>query len=208
MPACANPSDRGSQPRITVVGHGPVALVLLGSLLLAACQQSQQSFGFEIRQVEVRPGPAATIVRIEQDLQLSNQAREALDRGVPLVLNLRARIRTTDGKALGQSRYFRLSYSPLSDHYQLESFGPESSSSPSSGPESVHTFPRLRHALAKLSTSEFQFSAASHPAMVEVRSRLDNSKLPPPMRLPAWFSRQWRHDSGWWTQAISESPAT
>jgi muramidase (phage lysozyme) len=40
------------------------------------------------------------------------------------------------------------------------------------------------------------------------RSWLEKRKLPAPMRLPAWFSPNWQHDSGWqsWPVHIAVSP--
>jgi hypothetical protein len=40
---------------------------------------------------------------------------------------------------------------------------------------------------------------------LRTRIRLDESRLPTPMQLPAWFSRQWQHDSEWsvWPFEIS-----
>ena len=34
---------------------------------------------------------------------------------------------------------------------------------------------------------------------LRTRLRLDESRLPAPMRLPTWFSAQWQHDSEWST---------
>jgi hypothetical protein len=34
------------------------------------------------------------------------------------------------------------------------------------------------------------------------RTRLDQQKMPPPMRLPMLFSAEWNHDSDWTTWPV------
>ena len=160
--------------------------------------QAEQDFGFAIENIEAQPGRSGVELVITQELSLSSEATEALRHGVPLVIEVEARLRAsgkhTDDASLQRS--FELRYLPLSDHYQLLG---------DAGAE-VRTFPRLRHALADLAQVRLRIppdSLSRGGLEARARSRLRMSELPPPMRLPARMSAAWRHDSGWSAQTVA-----
>jgi hypothetical protein len=170
--------------------------------LLVGCAPGSGDFGFAIHRVDTRRDQDSLHVVVQQKLTLSDEARDALNHGVPLVFQTQVTVRDRiSHEELQQDhRTFEIRYLPLSERYQL-------SSSP---PLQVRTFPRLRHALGEIDTVEFTFDAlGAAPAEMElrVRSLLDKSLIPPPMRLPVWFSAQWDHDSGWSVWPV-ETPAT
>lgn len=175
-------------------------LVVASLLLLVACKEQKGDFGFTVKGVETRVTGQQLKIMLEQKISLSPEARTALTNGVPLHLEVRAELETGSG-TLSASRRFEIRYMPLSDHYQLSS----------GQPSFVRTYPRLRHALADLSEVELtmslpQVTAGSYD--LQTRSWLDKRKLPAPMRLPAWFSPSWQHDSGWQSWSISISTPT
>jgi hypothetical protein len=89
----------------------------------------------------------------------------------------------------------------LSDHFQL-AYSDETS---------VKTFPRLRHVLAELSTLNLSITTGVLPAgeyELLVRMRLDQGRMPPPMRLPVLLSSKWRHDSSWSSWPLMIEPET
>lgn len=166
-------------------------------IAVAACSPTKRDFGFAIESLEVRrAGPGVDIV-IHQQVSLSSDAHEALRHGVPLVIEVEARLRAsgarTDAARLLQR--FEIRYLPLSDHFQLIT----GDGAP------VRTYPRLRHVLADLAVVQLRIPldapAAGHWE-ARARSVLSTSELPPPMRLPARLSANWRHDSGWRTQPV------
>ncbi|HLF31565.1 MAG TPA: DUF4390 domain-containing protein [Xanthomonadales bacterium] len=171
-------------------GHcWPTGLFLL---LLAGCSPGKTDFGFTIDRVETRHGDDVLHIVVQQKLVLSEEAKQALTHGVPLVFLTRVVVRVSGsrGDLEEASKTFEIRYLPLSSRYQLSSFQPLR----------VHTFPRLRHALAELGSVDFTFAGMQLPQSgleLRVRSQLEKRRMPPPMRLPAWFSAQWRHDSGW-----------
>jgi Domain of unknown function (DUF4390) len=161
-------------------------------LLLTGCSPDEAEFGFTIEQLETRYSGDALHIVVHQKLMLSEEAKQALNHGVPLVFQTQATVRAAGSRRDLEtaSKVFEIRYLPLSNRYQLSS----------SQPLQVRTFPRLRHALAGLATVDFTFPGMPLPEsslQMRVRSQLEKRHMPPPMRLPVWFSAQWRHDSGW-----------
>jgi hypothetical protein len=179
MPACVNATK---------------ALCCISLLLLLGCSDRKSSFGFELTGVEARVSGKQLKVDLAQKISLSADARTALENGVPLHLEVRAEL-DTPGGTISSFRRYEIRYMPLSDHFQLSS----------DQPASVRTFPRLRHALAELADIEMILPLENIPSgeyQLTARSWLEKRKLPAPMRLPAWFSPNWKHDSGWQTWPI------
>jgi len=190
-PFCTSVPDRS---RLTLA---------LALLLTAGCSHAQTDFGFSLVRVETQPTADALNVAVHQKLVLSREARNALNHGVPLAIQTELELRQP-GSGHGtrqEHRSFEIRYLPLSERYQLTTVQPFS----------VATFPRLRHVLAELDTVKFTLPlkpAAAGVLELRVRSFLDKRHMPPPMRLPVWFSSQWRHDSGWRTWPVVLAPNT
>jgi len=150
--------------------------------------------------VTVTPAYQSLDIHLRQDLELSAQAREALEHGVTLTIRLELELRNDNNLIVARrdARRFQLRYLPLSERYQ---FSEEQTGE-------LKAFSRLRHMLADM--DEFNVRLATGPlpsGSYELRTRisLDESRLPTPMQLPAWFSSQWRHDSEWSTWPFSVS---
>ncbi len=163
-------------------------------VLLCACVQTEGDYGFRIQAVLVSPGYQKIAARYRQDLRLSSDAVEALEHGVPLTMQLQLELRDANTLMLlaDENLRFVIRYLPLIQHYELA--GP--------GDGDIRTFVRLRHALKELANVELDFRTGPlAPGSYEfrARTRLENTRLPAPMRLPALFSDQWQHDSEWST---------
>jgi hypothetical protein len=174
-------------------------LCALATLLLPACSDRNGDFGFELTGLQSQVSGHRLRVELEQKIRLSQEARTALQNGVPLHLEVRAELETAD-ETITAGRSFEIRYMPLSDHYQLSS----------NQPAYVRTFPRLRHALAELAAVELELpllDVADGEYPLSARSWLEKRRLPAPMRLPAWFSPNWQHDSGWHTWTVSIAPS-
>jgi hypothetical protein len=173
-------------------------IIIPVSLILVACAEDKTNFGIHLVAVETRTTRGMFIISIHQDLILSREARNALRHGVPLTIQTELVLRDSgSNRKLKQTQQeFEIRFLPLSDRYQLTS----------SERQKVSTYPRLRHALAELATVEFSFPGSEMTVddmEIRARSFLQKQRMPPPMRLPAWFSSQWRHDSGWVSWPIS-----
>lgn len=170
------------------------ASALSCTLLLAACVQATGDYGFRILEVQIRPGYQRLTTRYTQELALSQEAIEALEHGVPLTVQLDMELRESLTLTLlaNQTRRFEIRYLPLTQTYRLAGLDDGSR----------QDFPRLRHALGALGRLDLEFASGPlAPGQYEfrARTRIDERRLPAPMRLPAQFSAQWQHDSEWTT---------
>ena len=190
MPSCA---------RLELACAGLLALLFA----LGGCSGQTDGGGtFEIRQVRAHWASGHLEVGCEQRLQLSAEARDALRHGVPLTIEVELILRdtATRTRVIESARRYEIRYLPLSEHYRVAGIGAHD----------VATFPRLRHALSELSRLDLTLDTGALPAgeyEVLVRSRLDSRLMPPPMRLPALFDREWRHVSAWVSQPLTIDPA-
>ncbi len=168
-------------------------LLSIAVVFLAGCgQQDSVDYGFTIKDVSVSHHYKSLSVRLQQELVLSQQAREAIEHGVTLTIRLEMELSNDTNRIVARQdvRRFQLRFLPLSERYQLleEEIG------------DVQTFSRLRHLLAAIDNLNVQLSTGQLPSgRYELRTRvsLDESRLPAPMQLPAWLSSQWQHDSEW-----------
>ena len=176
------------------------SLLSLAILLLAACEkQAAPVYGFSIERVSVTPAYQSLVIAIQQDLQISDEARRALEHGVVLTIRMELELHNDNRLMVvrAEERLFQLRYLPLSERYQL-----------SAGDEETRVFSRLRHLLAAMDSQSIRLSTGPLlPGNYELRARvsLDKARLPTPMQMPAWFSSEWRHDSEWsvWPFEIS-----
>jgi hypothetical protein len=164
-------------------------------LCLAGCDRpAGADYGFSINDVRVLTAYQSLNVNVRQALELSEQAREALEHGVMLSINLEFELRSDTNLIVAQqdTRRYQLRYLPLNERYQLtdENTG------------ELRLFSRLRHLYAALGDLDVRLATGPLPSggyELRTRLRLDESRLPAPMRLPTWFSAQWQHDSEWST---------
>jgi hypothetical protein len=150
--------------------------------------------GFSISEVNVLAAYQALNVDVRQAMELSAHARDALEHGVTLTINLEFELRSDDNLIVMQRdvRRYRLRYLPLNERYQL--------TDEDSG--SMRVFSRLRHLYAAFADINVRLETGPLPSggyELRTRLRLDRGSLPAPMRLPTWFSAQWQHDSEWST---------
>ena len=170
-------------------------------MALTGCSSTADDNHFELSQVEAKWANGRIDATSEQNLSLSNEARDALIHGVPLTLELELLLRNTSSQARvgDKTSSYEIRYLPLSNYYQLSLHGKPG----------VKTFPRLRHVLAELSQLDISFETGVLPAgeyELMARIRLDQRTMPPPMRLPVLLSSKWRHDSSWTSWPLEIQP--
>ena len=186
MRSCVNPPE----PRIT--SWRGKSTLFLALLFILGCAQEAADYGFKIKNVSVSRGYQVLHVQVAQQLELSQQAREAVRHGVTLSIVLELELRNDDNLIAVKQEYkrFDIRYLPLTERFQLT----EDDS------EKQQTFSRLRHALASIDDLDVRMSTGPLPEgsyQLRTRIHLDETMLPAPMQLPAWFSAQWQHDSEW-----------
>ena len=196
MPGCARKHWTEQATRLT-----PVLVTMLALLTLAACTGQPPGGSFEINAIDARWANGRVDVRVNQSLQLSQEARRALQHGVPLTLEVELVLRDarTQTRVQKHNSFYEIRYLPLSERYQLT--GPEK--------DDARTFPRLRHALSDLGRLNMNFETGVLPSgeyELLARSFLDKRKMPPPMRLPVMFSQKWDHESDWTSWPLDVEP--
>lgn len=188
MPGCA---------RSDLARAGLLALLAV----LGGCSGPAASGQFEIERAEARWANGRLEINCEQRLQLSAEARNALQHGVPLTIEVGLILRdsTTRTRVSEAAWRYEIRYLPLSERYRVSGIGNHD----------VATFPRLRHVLAELSRLNLALETGVLPAgeyEVLIRSRLDNRLMPPPMRLPVLFDSEWKHVSAWTSWPLTVDP--
>ena len=133
------------------------SLLSIAMFCLAGCgQEGVVDYGFTIKSVSVSSAYQSLHVHLQQDLKLSEQAREALEHGVTLVVSLELELRNDNKMIVVQrdARHFQLRYLPLSERYQL--------SEEETGES--RTFSRLRHLLAAIADLNINLSTGPLPS--------------------------------------------
>lgn len=188
MRACARPEASGA---------GLLALLLA----LAGCQPQAAGGQFEIDSIESRWVNGRVNVHCERTLRLSDEARRALAHGVPLTVELELILRSTatQTRVAREAAAYEIRYLPMSEHYQVSNLADGQ----------VGTYPRLRHALADLGRLDLSIGTGALPAgeyELLARSRLDHSRMPPPMQLPVLLDSGWKHASAWTSWPLIVDP--
>ncbi len=134
---------------------------------------------------------------VELEFAPEPEVLEALARGVPLRLEFSLGGRDGSNRVAFERHVLELSYQPLVRQWQLARLN--------DGP------PRLFASRSQLLAAIDQVRLPLRPDWGQLagsreyslRVRLPPASLPGPLRLPAWFSRTWRIDSGevLWTSA-------
>ena len=98
----------------------PVFIGLV-ALLIAGCDQPKLEYGFVISDVSVNPAYQALDVRLRQDLDLSQQAHEALEYGVTLTIRVDMELRNDNDMIVvrRETRRFHIRYLPLIERFQV-----------------------------------------------------------------------------------------
>lgn len=169
-------------------------------LASGGCADEDRDHGFTIQGATIRVLRGRLAVHLDDSLQFSPEAVQALEHGVPLTISVDMELRNQETLNLlaEQERSFEIRYLPLSQHYQLTTVGTGQ----------VRTYPRLRHAVSALTGLDLMLATgplAPGDYIFRGRIRLDRASLPGPMQLPVMLSTRWRHDSEWhqWPFRIS-----
>lgn len=188
-----------SMPSSSARGERPAArrrrwlalAVLLASTAAAA-------YGLQVRAVRLTTVNDIVNVTAALDLELSDDAREALEHGVDLVFEIDSELRQRrrwiwDTRLARIRRHLVLQRHALSRQYVVDQ--------PESGQRRVFT--RLDRALAALGEVgpwplvDRRLLDPGGRYVVRVRARLDREALPGPLQLIAWVTPGWRLSSGW-----------
>jgi hypothetical protein len=164
----------------------PQRLALIATLLACVSCGAARTDGPSAEIIGARLSATPDPV-LETDLRLrfSRTMLDALDRGIPLVLQFELRGSAPDVH-LSERRRIELRYLPLAQQYRMHDLA--------TGSE--RGFPRRTQLLAALDQVRLPLApdwrVMATAGTLRVRCTLDASALPAPLRLPALFDRDWR----------------
>ena len=163
-------------------------------VLLCACSDKARDYGFELSDLAATVTDNQAQISSQFNIRLSDAARLALERGIPLTLRIQFRARKDSrlpGSTIAATEHvYQMTYLPLSEHYVLTDMV--------TGIQ--QTYPRLRYLISSLQNQEQVMSLgdlAPGNYLIQVRAELDLRKLPAPMRLPARIAPEWRLSTDW-----------
>ncbi len=159
----------------------------MGALLAA------EDYGFEVRQARLLRHSDAFALTARIDYRFSPAVIDALEAGVPLTLTVKTRIRQPrfwwwDSIAWRRDLDFRIQYYPLAKVYRVID---ESN-------DFQRSFAQLNAALEALGDlQQIALPVAENwrpprSSYAEVMAKLNLERLPWALRVPAYFSREWR----------------
>lgn len=182
-------------------GRNPLGVIyragLLGALLLGG-QAAFADEDFRVIHAETRERDGSYFLFAEIDYRFSEQAREALENGVPLTVEVHIQVREAgswlwqDSLADQRLRY-RIRYKPLSERYLVSRLPGEDG----------RTFVTEQAAIAALGALDGVYLVSAKrldPALnyeVHLRASLDIEELPLPLRPMAYLRSSWKHSTGW-----------
>jgi len=91
------------------------------------------------------------------------------------------------------NHYIQLEHHPLSDQYVLTNLSTSDQFSFNSLNDALVKLGKI----SKLAITETKNITTETALIGRIRTGLDIESLPPPMRLQAWLSSEWRTSSGW-----------
>ena len=182
----------------------PAWLALLGWLVLwIPCSVVADDAYFTVQDTRTMLKEGVYLLDTNIAYRFSDSAMEALHNGIPLVLETQIKVGRqrewlwTDTVAALSQRH-RLQYHALSDRYVIHNLNTDTRQSFTTLDDALYAlgtvrdFPMLDEKLLR-PDAEYQ---------VGVRAVLVIEELPTPMRLWAYVSDQWRHDSAWHTRRL------
>ena len=181
-------------------------LGLLSATLLALPQQlwaaepDDDSAGFAVKQASVSLVNGVYQVDARLQYRLDGKPREALENGVPLVLEVALKVQRVRAYLWNETiaevlMQHKLNYRGLTQQYQLEDLNTgEKESFTSLG--AALNFLRQLHAFPLIDESLLQ---ADGSYLLSIRTNLDIESLPTPLRALAYVTPDWYLSSAWYT---------
>jgi hypothetical protein len=161
-----------------------------------ALPAQEKGKGFSVLEVSATGLEGEVRILAKMDLILSDPVAEAVNNGIPVIIVKqyavpRSRL-VVKRRRVKTERTYELRKHALSDRYIVTN----------NGTEAVKTYPSVTTAIRAIGAAsvvnlQLQKDEYSDPPQVGVRVYLDIYALPTALRMRAFISRSWRHNSGW-----------
>lgn len=175
-----------------------LAIVFVMTLgLVLGVENARADFSVESVQASIKN--EQVLVDLDLDLTLSDDAEEALQRGIPLIISIEMELEKSrpviwDSPVTKWKRDVEVSYHALSEHYLVQETGRSEIQNFLNLSEVMSVIGNQR--LLKIPVPKLPTNAEIN-YILKVRARLDAEALPTPLRLMAYLSPNWRLSTGW-----------
>ena len=138
------------------------------------------------------------VVNANLKYELGEKTTEALKNGIPLTFYIEVEFEQPrklvwNKEIVRHNHYIQLEHHPLSDQYVLTNLSTSDQFSFNSLNDALAKLGKI----SKLAITETKNISTKTALIGRIRTGLDIESLPPPMRLQAWLSSEWRTSSGW-----------
>lgn len=174
-------------------------LVLFAAMLcLPLMAEDKPESGFYIQDGQVVQKDDVYVLNVQIDHIFSDAALEALENGVPLVVDLHVQVRRNrawiwEEDIVDMHLMRQLRYLPLSSGYEVIDINSRSKRSFASKLAAIEALGELSD-YAVVATKQLE---PGEEYRVELRSSLDIESLPVPLRPTAYMSSAWKLSSDW-----------
>lgn len=187
-------------PCVLRLGLVLVTVFVMG--LAFTVKSAQADFSVESAKASIKN--EQVLVDLDLDLTLSDDAEEALQRGIPLIIAIEMELEKSrrliwDSPVTKWNRDIEISYHALSEHYLVQE----------TGRSEIQNFRNLSEVMSVIGNQRIlKIPVPKLPTNAElnyvlkVRARLDAEALPTPLRLMAYLSPSWRLSTGWSTWPV------
>jgi len=178
----------------------PLRHPMLRGLVLALALAVAANAGaeFSVAEVQTRDNGGMLSMDAQIDYGFSEDALEALDNGVPLILEVHVQLRDADAwiwdeSLVDQRLRYAIRYKPLSERYLVSQL-------PGDGGTSYVTRDAAIAALGEI--EDLQLVSADrldpdHEYEIQIKAALDIEELPLPLKPIAYLLPSWKLSSGW-----------
>jgi hypothetical protein len=180
-------------------------LTLTLALALAGCGQSTVDGHLLVNSASIEHGGDQSVLQVELDHEFGPVLLEAMHSGVPIryvwSLELLGEDRWPSPRKLAErDGYLEIGYRSVTRWYTLEGLNPNN-------PIALPDIEEAERVLGQMKLPLTDLDWPTPVRMARFRIELDVGNLPPPLRLPAYLSEQWRRDSGWYHWQPPSPPA-
>ncbi len=178
--------------------HNLIRIIILSILITGAGFIRLYAAEITIKKVSSTVVNDIYVVNAKLNYELGEKTIEALENGIPLTFYIEVEFEQPrkliwNKELIRHNHYMQLEHHPLSDQYVLTNLTTSDQFSFNSLNDALVKLGKI----SKLAITETKNITIETTLVGRIRTGLDIESLPPPMRLQAWLSSEWRTSSGW-----------
>ncbi len=183
--------------------HNLIRIIILSILIAGASFIRLYAAEITVKKVTSTVINDIYVVNAKLNYKLGEKTIEALENGIPLTFYIEVEFEQLrkliwNKELIRHNHYMQLEHHPLSDQYVLTNLTTSDQLSFNSLNDALVKLGKI----SKLAITETKNITIDTALVGRFRTGLDIESLPPPMRLQAWLSSEWRTSSGWYEWEI------